>query len=123
MQEAIIEPITIALLGTLLWDNLGQPIVDKVKDRYAEKVYDKVDNALSNTSFKNEEKKLLEAEIIKFDDTVFQDKETFIKHIRENKIIQNMFTQHNHTYNITIQGDVKGVVTAESGSVITQTIS
>jgi hypothetical protein len=32
------EPITTIILAERLWEYLGEPIVDKIKDNYAEKV-------------------------------------------------------------------------------------
>lgn len=112
------EPITTTALGITLWEYLGKPIVDKVKDKYSEKIIDK---ALTVLKVKDD-KKVIEAELLKCEDSVLSNKAKFLEFINENKNIQELLKQENYT-NITIYGDVKGVVNANSGSIINQTIS
>jgi hypothetical protein len=40
------EPITTVLVGKILWDNLGQPLLDKAKEKYAEELLEKIENTL-----------------------------------------------------------------------------
>ena len=46
------EPITTVLVGKILWDNLGQPLLDKAKEKYAEEFLVKIENALSSIELK-----------------------------------------------------------------------
>ncbi len=58
------EPVTISILGIILWENLGQPILDKAKDQYSEKALGKIDDILQKLPFKTKENEVIEAEIV-----------------------------------------------------------
>ena len=113
------ELITTTALGITLWEYLGKPIVDKIKDKYSEQM---IVSALSILKIKGNDKKIIEAELLKCDEGILTNKTKFLKFINENKQIEELLKQENYT-NITIHGPVKGVVNANSGSVINQTIS
>jgi hypothetical protein len=112
------EPITATALGVALWEYLGKPIVDKIKDKYSEQM---LDSALSILKIKDD-KKVIKTELLKCDESILTNETEFLEFINKNNNIQELLKQENHT-NITIHGDVKGVVNANSGSVINQTIS
>ena len=111
--------LTIKEVGIKLWEYLGKPIVDKAIDKYSEQMLDSV---LSILNIKDNDKKIIEAELLKCDKDILTNKTKFLKFINENKQIEELLKQENYT-NITIHGPVKGVVNANSGSVINQTIS
>jgi len=81
------EPITTTILGVTLWEYLGKPIVDKVKDRYSEKVLDKL---LSSFEIENDDKNIVKSELLKCDQSTFDNENIFLKFINENKNIQNL---------------------------------
>jgi hypothetical protein len=113
------EPIITTELGITLWEYLGKPIVAKVKDKYSEKM---LDTALSILKIKDDDKKVIKTELLKCDESILTNKTKFLEFINENNNIQELLKQEHYT-NITIHGDVKGVVNANSGSIINQTIS
>ena len=113
------EPITTTALGITLWEYLGKPIIDKVKDKYSEKM---LDSALTALRIKDDDKKVIETEILSCDANILTSENDFLRFINENKKIKELLKQAYYT-NVTIHGDVKGVVNANSGSIINQTIS
>lgn len=117
-KDKSMEPVTTTALGITLWEYLGKPIVDKVKDKYSEQIINKALNILKI----KDEKKVIETELLECDASILTNEAKFLEFINENKNIQELLKQENYT-NITIYGDVKGVVNANSGSVVTQTIS
>ncbi len=112
------EPITTTALGTTLWEYLGKPIIEKIKDKYSEKM---LDSALAVLKIKDD-KKVIKTELLKCDESILTNETKFLEFINKNKNIQELLKQNNNT-NIIINGDVKGVVNANSGSKINQTIS
>jgi hypothetical protein len=113
------EPITTTTLAITLWEYLGKPIIDKAKDKYSEKM---LDLALSILKIKDNDKKVIKTELLKCDESILTNETKFLEFINKNNNIQELLKQEHYT-NITIHGDVKGVVNANSGSVINQTIS
>jgi len=81
------EPITTTILGVTLWEYLGKPIVDKVKDKYSEKVLDKI---LSSFEIENDDKNIVKSELLKCNKSTFDNENIFLKFINENKNIQNL---------------------------------
>jgi hypothetical protein len=115
------EPITITTtaLGITLWEYLGKPFVDKAKDKYLEKT---IDSVLSFLKIKDDDKKIIETELLKCTQDVLADKAKFLEFVNKNKKIEEFLKQEYHT-SIIINGNIKGVVNANSGSIINQTIS
>lgn len=82
------EPITISagILGALLWENFGQPLLDKAKDKYADKVFDSTEKLLTKLPFSKAESEVIEAEIIEsINNNEIGDKETFISFLETNE--------------------------------------
>ena len=86
------EPITAAILGSVLWDNLGQPVLDKAKEKYSEKVLEKIDAVLVKLPFKKKERELIEAEIMNADKKLLTDKKNFIEFIQNNQRINEVLS-------------------------------
>ena len=79
------EPITTGLLAGFLWNNFGQPLLDKAKQDYAEKVFNNIKGFMTELPFEKEENEIIEAEIIEAIETQeVVNKKTFIKFIEDN---------------------------------------
>lgn len=103
------EPITAAILGSVLWENLGQPVLDKAKEQYSEKVLEKIDGVLAKLPFKKKELELIEAEIIDADIGLLTDKKNFIEFIQNNQKINEILSEVNkREQNINIKVE-KGI--------------
>lgn len=103
------EPITTVILAETLWEYLGEPIVDKIKDNYAEKVLFAISKLQSKFSLNKEEKKIIETEIIDVNFENVQTKEDFIEFIDKNERIQKfLYTLNQNQKNINIKVE-KGV--------------
>jgi len=89
------EPITVTttILSVLLWEALGEPLVDKVKEKYSEKVVE----ALSKLDFTKEDKEIIEAEIINCDQEILENKDKFLEYIEQNPKIQNVLKQNSYS--------------------------
>ena len=55
------EPVTTAVVGKLLWDYFGEPVLDSAKTQYGDKIL----KALDKFKFKKEEREVIEAELVK----------------------------------------------------------
>ena len=103
------EPITTAIIGKIIWDNLGQPILDKTKEKYADKLLEKIDNTLSRLPFKKEQLQIIEAEIINTGVEILSSENQFLEFINNNqKIIEILEELNNTKQDINIKVD-KGV--------------
>ena len=103
------EPITTVLVGKILWDNLGQPLLDKAKEKYAEELLEKIENTLSKIPFNKQELQVIEEEIINPDIETFQDEKSFLEYIENNQKIAEVVKQLNQREpNINVQ-DEKGI--------------
>jgi len=103
------EPITTVILAETLWEYLGEPIVDKIKDNYAEKVLFAISELQSKFSLNKEEKEIIETEIIDVNFENIQTKEDFIEVIAKNERIQKtLYTLNQNQKNINIKVE-KGV--------------
>ncbi|MCG3689372.1 hypothetical protein [Aliarcobacter butzleri] len=103
------EPITTVLVGKILWDNLGQPLLDKAKERYAEEFLRKIETTLSKIPFNKQELEIIEAEIINTDNETFNDEKSFLQYIENNQKIVEVVKQLNQREpNINIQVE-KGI--------------
>jgi hypothetical protein len=89
------EPITTAIIGMFIWENLGQPILEKAKDEYAGQLLGKLESALKNIPFKKKDLEVLEAEIVTANDDVLSDKDKFLEYIQNNPKIQELITDIN----------------------------
>lgn len=86
------EPVTIstAIIGTFIWNSFGQPLVDKAKDKYADKVFDGTSKLLSKLPFRKEENEAIEAEIIEsINNNEIESKETFISFLEKSNNFNN----------------------------------
>ncbi|HIP11850.1 MAG TPA: hypothetical protein EYG73_03925 [Arcobacter sp.] len=103
------EPITTIQVGKIIWDNLGQPLLDKAKEKYAEEFLGKIDNVLSAIPFKKQELKIIETEIIHAEIDTFKDEKSFLEYIDNNqKIIEVLKLLNEREPNINIQVE-KGI--------------
>lgn len=103
------EPITTVLVGKILWDNLGQPLLDKAKEKYAEELLGKIETTLSKIPFNKQELEIIEAEIINTDNEIFNDEKSFLQYIENNQKIVEVVKQLNQREpNIHIQVE-KGI--------------
>ena len=84
------EPVTTTALGITLWEYLGKPIVDKVKDKYSEQM---VNKALDILKIKDD-KKVIETELLECDDSILSNETKFLEFIKENKNIQNLLNEN-----------------------------
>jgi len=109
------EPITTTILSVILWEALGEPIMDKVKEKYSERVIE----ALSKLPFSKEDKDIIEVEIIKCDNEILENKDKFLEYVELNPKIQNVLKQTTYTFNEKIYGNIIDKV--ESGATITTT--
>jgi predicted RNA binding protein with dsRBD fold (UPF0201 family) len=108
-KELFMEPITTVILAETLWEYLGEPIVDKIKDNYAEKVLFAISELQSKFSLNKEEKEIIETEIIDVNFENIQTKEDFIEVIAKNERIQKtLYTLNQNQKNINIKVE-KGV--------------
>jgi hypothetical protein len=84
------EPITTTTaLGIALWEYLGKPIVDKVKDKYSEQMLD-----LALSILKDDDKKVIKTELSKCDENILTNEVNFLKFINENINIQNLLKEN-----------------------------
>jgi hypothetical protein len=88
------EPITTTILSVILWEALGEPLVDKVKETYSEKVVE----ALSKLDFNKKDTEIIEAEIVNCDQKILENKDKFLEYVEQNPKIQNVLKQS--TYSI-----------------------
>lgn len=103
------EPITTLLVGKILWDNLGQPLLDKAKEKYAEEFFKKLETTLSNIPFNKQELKIIEAEIIDTDTETCKDEKIFLEYVANNpKILEVVKKLNEREPNINIQVE-KGI--------------
>ncbi|CAA6809325.1 MAG: Unknown protein [uncultured Sulfurovum sp.] len=109
------EPVTATFLSVILWEALGEPLVDKVKERYSEKVME----ALSKLNFNKKDAEIIEAEIMKWDQEVLENKDKFSKYIEQNSEIQNVLKQSSYIFNEKIYGNIIDKV--ESGATVNTT--
>jgi predicted RNA binding protein with dsRBD fold (UPF0201 family) len=108
-KELFMELITTVILAETLWEYLGEPIVDKIKDNYAEKVLVAIGKLQSKFSLNKEEKETIETEIIDVNFENIQTKEDFIEFINKNERIQKiLYTLNQNQKNINIKVE-KGV--------------
>ncbi len=84
------EPITTTILGLQLWEYLGEPLIDKIKDKYSEKV---IDSVLSTLQIDNDNKNVIKSEIKKCNENILINKENFLDYINQNKNIQNLLNE------------------------------
>jgi anaerobic ribonucleoside-triphosphate reductase len=111
------EPITTIILAERLWEYLGEPIVDKIKDNYAEKVLVAVKKLQSKFSLNKEEKEIIETEIIDVDFKNIQTKEDFIEFIDKNEKIQRIInTLNQKNINIKVEKGV-GYISTMNGDI------
>jgi len=92
------EPVSIGI-GLALWEYAVKPIVDSAKKEYGENIKEKlkssVNTALSKLPFKQNEIELIEAEIIKNEDSLLLNKDTFLEFINNNKNISQIIENIN----------------------------
>jgi hypothetical protein len=112
------EPIT-TLVGIALWEYIAKPLADKAKDRFSDTL---LDGVLNKFNLKNDTKDTIKLELSNLDDEILKDKTKFLKYFDENNKIKDTLKQYPNS-KVTVNGNVKGVVNAESDSVIHQTIS
>jgi len=109
-------------VAILVWEYALKPVVDSIKKEYGNEtkklLKSLVHNILEKEKIEPKELDIIEAEIINAPADVLSDKEKFLEFVRSNENIKDEYK-----VNITINGDVKGVVNAQSGSVVNQTIS
>ena len=117
------EPITTAIVATIIWENLGQPILDSAKNKYGDKVLKGISKSLP---FKKIENEIIEADIIeaietnkitnkdtfidffKTNDTFVNSFQEFIK-VKSNKEIIHSFNEVSHS-NIKVSGEEKKII-------------
>lgn len=102
------EPITTAIIGMFIWENLGQPILEKAKDEYAGQLLGKLESALKNIPFNKKDLEVLEAEIVTADNDILTDKDKFLEYIQNNPKIHELIANINKRETINIKVD-KGV--------------
>ena len=84
------EPVTTTVLAVSAWELIGKPFTEKTRDYYSEKVLDYVPKLWDKfTSFKDDDKKAIEAVIIDMPNEVRKDEAKFKEYIVENLIINN----------------------------------
>lgn len=89
------EPVTTTVLGIALWEYLGEPIIDKAKDKYAEEILNRIDSVLSKFSFNSKEKEIIEVEIIESNVSEIENKEALINFMNKNENILNALNSLN----------------------------
>ncbi len=104
------EPISAGIIGMFIWENLGQPILEKAKDEYSGQVLGKLESALNRFSLKKKDLEILEAEIVAADNDVLTDKDKFLEYIKNNPKIQELITSLNQPIPQISIGEVTGVV-------------
>lgn len=102
------EPISAGIIGMFIWENLGQPILEKAKDEYAGQFLVKLESALKNIPFKKKDLEVLEAEIVTADNDVLTNKEKFLEYIQNNPKIHELIADINKQVTINIKVE-KGV--------------
>ena len=103
------EPFTTAIVGKFLWDNIGKVILDKAKERYSEKLLEKIENILSKIPFNKKEFEIIETEIVNADMDTFKNEDSFLEYIDNNeKIIKILNELNKREYTINIQVE-KGI--------------
>lgn len=102
------EPISTAIVGTLIWENLGKPVLEKAKSEYAGKLLEKLESVLEKMPFKKKDLEVLEAEIVTADVDVLSDKDKFLVYIQNNPKIHELIVGINKRETINIKVD-KGV--------------
>jgi len=92
------EPISIGI-GVALWEYTVKPVIDSAKKEYGESVKEKfkssVKTALSKLPFKQNEIEVIEAEIIKIDNSLLSNKEKFLEFISNNQNINQIMRNIN----------------------------
>lgn len=89
------EPISAAVVGKILWDNLGQPVLEKAKEQYAEKFLEKFNSALSKLPFKKKELEVIAAEIINAKIENVNDEKKFLMFMETNQKIVEVLSEVN----------------------------
>lgn len=112
------EPISAGIIGMFIWENLGQPILEKAKDEYAGQLLGKLESALKNIPFKKKDLEVLEAEIVTASNDVFSDKEKFLEYIQNSPKIQELIADINkrETINIAV-GKGVGYIETMNGDI------
>jgi len=85
------EPVTTAVVGKLLWDYFGEPVLDSAKTQYGDKIL----KALDKFKFKRKERELIEAELIEADKEIFSDEKSLIAFLQANENINEVLKQLN----------------------------
>lgn len=112
------EPISTAIIGTLIWENLGKPVLEKAKSAYAGQMLGKLETVLERMPFKKKDLEVLEAEIVTADDNVLSDKDKFLEYIQNNPKIHELIADINkrETINITV-GKGVGYIESMTGDI------
>jgi len=84
------EPISTSIIAIKLWEYLGEPLVDKIKDKYSEKI---IDETLSLIKIENDEQNIIKNEIKQCDNKTLTNKENFLNFINNNKNIQKLLSE------------------------------
>ncbi|MCJ8325621.1 MAG: hypothetical protein MJK08_00845 [Campylobacterales bacterium] len=84
------EPLTTTALGITLWEYLGKPIIDKIKDKYSEKMLNTI---LSTFKIENDDRKIIVLELLKCDKNILSNRDMFLNYINKNKNIQNLLKE------------------------------
>lgn len=112
------EPISAGIIGIFIWENLGQPILEKAKDEYAGQLLGKLESALKNIPFKKKDLEVLEAEIVTANDDVFSDKDKFLEYIQNNPKIHELIVDINKRESINISvGKGVGYIETMTGDI------
>ena len=84
------EPLTTTALGITLWEYLGKPIIDKIKDKYSEKMLNTI---LSTFKIENDDRKIIVLELLKCDKNILSNRDMFLNYINKNENIQNLLKE------------------------------
>jgi len=113
------EPITTVLVGKILWDNLGQPVLNKAKEKYAEEFLGKIESTLSKIPFNKQELEIIETEIVNADINTFKDEKYFLEYIENNQKIIEVLKRLNErepTINIQVEKGI-GYIHTNTGDI------
>ena len=85
------EPVTTAVVGKLLWDYFGEPVLESAKTQYGDKIL----QALEKLKFKKEEREVIQAELVEAGEEVFSDETSLLTYLQNNENINEVLKQLN----------------------------